>query len=70
MNHYPSNLTDNHWQFIEKILDVQMRKRKYLMLKKIFLEKSNNFLNLPILQKNSTVIFLRIVGYEKSDSSM
>jgi transposase len=29
MNHYPSNLTDNQWQVIEKFLDVQARKRKY-----------------------------------------
>jgi transposase len=29
MNHYPSNLTDNQWQVIEKFLDVQVRKRKY-----------------------------------------
>jgi putative transposase len=29
MNHYPSNLTDNQWQIIEKFLDVQVRKRKY-----------------------------------------
>ena len=29
MNHYPTNLTDNRWQVIEKILDVQARKRKY-----------------------------------------
>jgi len=31
MNHYPSNLTDNQWQIIEKFLDVQMRKRKYFL---------------------------------------
>ena len=29
MNHYPSNLTDNQWQVIEKFLDVQVRKRKH-----------------------------------------
>jgi hypothetical protein len=29
MNHYPSNLTDNQWQVIEKLLDVQVRKSKY-----------------------------------------
>ena len=29
MNHYPSNLSDNQWQVIEKFLDVQARKRKY-----------------------------------------
>ena len=29
MNHHPSNLTDNQWQVIEKLLDVQARKRKY-----------------------------------------
>ena len=45
MNHYPSNLTDNQWQVIEKFLDVQVRKSKYslrsivnaiMMLNKIF----------------------------------
>jgi len=29
MNHYPTDLTDNQWQVIEKFLDVQVRKRKY-----------------------------------------
>ncbi|MCQ2195271.1 MAG: transposase, partial [Paludibacteraceae bacterium] len=29
MNNYPTNLTDNQWQVIEKFLDVQERKRKY-----------------------------------------
>jgi hypothetical protein len=29
MNHYPSNLTDNQWQVIEKFLDVQVRKRRH-----------------------------------------
>ena len=29
INHYPSNLTDNQWQVIEKVLGVQVRKRKY-----------------------------------------
>lgn len=29
MNNYPTNLTDNQWQVIEKLLDVQERKRKY-----------------------------------------
>ena len=29
MNQYPTNLTDNQWQVIEKFLDVQVRKRKY-----------------------------------------
>ncbi len=29
MNNYPTNLTDNRWQVIEKHLDVQERKRKY-----------------------------------------
>ena len=29
MNHYPSNLTDNQWQIIEKFLDVQVRKRRH-----------------------------------------
>ena len=29
MNSYPTNLTDNQWQVIEKFLDVQERKRKY-----------------------------------------
>ena len=29
MNSYPTNLTDNQWQVMEKFLDVQVRKRKY-----------------------------------------
>lgn len=29
MSNYPTNLTDNQWQVIEKFLDVQERKRKY-----------------------------------------
>ncbi len=29
MNHYSTELTDNQWQVIEKLLDVQARKRKY-----------------------------------------
>ncbi|MCQ2218433.1 MAG: transposase [Paludibacteraceae bacterium] len=29
MNNYPTNLTDNQWQVIDKFLDVQERKSKY-----------------------------------------
>ena len=29
MNHYSTDLTDNQWQVIEKLLDVQARKCKY-----------------------------------------
>ena len=29
MNNYPTNLTDNQWKIIEKLVDVQARKRKY-----------------------------------------
>ena len=36
MNHYSTELSDNQTQVIEKFLDVQMRKRKYQMLNKIF----------------------------------
>ncbi|MGL5684008.1 MAG: transposase [Marinifilaceae bacterium] len=29
MTEYPTNLTDKHWQFIEKIINPQDRKRKH-----------------------------------------
>lgn len=29
MNNYPTNLTDNQWEIIEKFVDVQAGKRKY-----------------------------------------
>jgi len=37
MEQYSTNLTDKQWQFIEKIVNTQKRRRKYSVVKLLYI---------------------------------